>query len=113
MTNRELWVLALGGALVGVALVALNFPVYIDVFDQFGTRIACGNGYGSNLLQAQAASEAVQNANYVSECQSALAARRTWTIPVAVVGWLIISGLLVEFWLHAPKPHKDAENTHI
>ena len=35
--------------------------------------------------------------------QAALVSRRAWTIPVAVIGWLILSGVAIALWRH-PAP---------
>ena len=112
MTNRGLWILAFGAALLGAGLLALNFPVFLDVYDQYGRQVNCGTGYISDLTQAQFAGQ-TENAGYVNECQSALATRRAWAIPVATVGLLIISGLLVELWRHAAPSHDKADHAHV
>jgi len=110
VTNRGWFLLCLGAALVGIGLVALHFPVFLDAYDQWGWQIKCGTGYSSNLIQAQIASPAFPPNHFVDQCQSALAARRAWTIPIAVVGWLILSGLAVALWRHASpeREHADA-----
>ena len=108
MTNRGWFLLCFGGALVGIGLVALNFPVFLDAYDQWGWQIKCGTGYSTNLIQA--ANPGLPQSNFVNQCQSALAVRRAWTIPIAVVGWLILSGLAVALWRHASpeREHADA-----
>jgi len=110
VTNRGWFLLCLGGALVGIGLVALNFPVFLDAYDQWGWQIKCGTGYSTNLIQAQIANPAFPQSNFVNQCQSALAVRRAWAIPIAVVGWLILSGLSVALWRHASpdREHADA-----
>jgi len=90
-----------GVALVGLGLVALHFPVYLDAYDQWGWQITCGTGYTTNLMQAEIANQAFPQANFVDQCQSALVVRRSWSIPIAVVGWLILSGLAITLWRHA------------
>jgi hypothetical protein len=112
VSNRGLWILGFGIALLGVGLLALNFHVFIDSYDQFGRQINCGTGYITDLTQAQSAVQADQQAGYVGECQSALAARRLWTLPLIAVGGLIISVLLVELWRHAA-PSNKANHAHV
>jgi hypothetical protein len=106
VTNRGLLILFVGAALVGVGLVALNFPVFLSDYDQWGWQIKCGTGYNTNLLQAEVANQATPQAHFVDQCQSALAMRRAWTIPVALTGWVILSGVLVELWRHT-SPHRE------
>jgi hypothetical protein len=110
VTNRGWFLLCFGGALIGIGLVALNFPVFLDAYDQWGWQIKCGTGYSTNLIQAQIASPAFGQTDFVDQCQSALAVRRAWTIPIAVAGWLILSGLAVALWRHASpdREHADA-----
>ncbi|MGE2689246.1 hypothetical protein [Mycolicibacterium pulveris] len=72
---------------LGVALFAMNFPVFLDAYDQWGFQIKCGTGYLSDLSQA---AEAVGDANYVEQCHSALLARRLWTIPLAALSGIVL-----------------------
>lgn len=110
MTNRGFLILALGAALIGIGLLALNFPVFLSSYDQWGWQIKCGTGYSTNLLQAQTANQASPQMNYVEQCQNALAMRRAWSIPLAVAGWVILSGLGVALWRHAaPERHDTVE----
>lgn len=109
MTNRGWFLLCLGGALVAIGLVALNFPVFLDAYDQWGWQIKCGTGYSTNMMQADIANQAFPQTNFVDQCQGALAVRRAWTIPLAVIGWLILSGLAVALWRHASPTTERAE----
>jgi hypothetical protein len=109
VTNRGWFLLCFGGALVGIGLVALHFPVFLDAYDQWGWQIKCGTGYSTNLIQAQIANPTLPQNNFVEQCQSALAMRRAWTIPIALVGWLILSGLAVALWRHASPEGEHAE----
>ena len=108
MTNRGWAILFLGSALLGVGLLALNFPVFLNAYDQWGWQIKCGTGYDTNLIQAEYANQVSPQSNFVDQCQSELAMRRAWTIPIAVVGWLILSGLAVALWRHAAPDHQRA-----
>jgi hypothetical protein len=36
--------------------------------------------------------EIIPHSDYVAQCQSAVSGRRAWTIPVAVVGLMVIAG---------------------
>ena len=40
---------------LGIGLLALNFPVFLDTYDQWGFQIKCGTGYAADLTQAAAA----------------------------------------------------------
>lgn len=73
--------------LIVVGLLALNFPVFLDSFDQYGFQIKCGTGYLTDL--SQAASAAGQD-NYVDQCERALLVRRLWTIPLVVIGSVVL-----------------------
>jgi hypothetical protein len=65
----------------------LNFPVFLDAFDQYGFQIKCGTGYASDL--SQAAGAAGQH-NYVDQCETALMLRRLWAIPLVAVGSIVL-----------------------
>jgi hypothetical protein len=89
-----------GAVVLAGALVALCFPVYLDAYDRWGVQINCGNGYTSQLLQATTddqdqARRSAPATSYVGKCKSALAHRRAWAIPVAIVGALIVVPELV------------------
>ncbi len=73
--------------ILGVALLALNFPVFLDDYDQWGWQINCGTGYVTELTQAAAA---VGDKYYVEECESALLVRRLWAIPLVVVSAIVL-----------------------
>ena len=70
-----------------VGLLALNFPVFLDAFDQYGFQIKCGTGYLTDL--SQAASVTGQH-NYVDQCETALLVRRLWTIPLVAIGSIVV-----------------------
>ena len=93
-------ILLLAAALTGLGLFALGFPVFIDTYDQWGLQIQCGTGYIADLTQAQTEAQAI-GTDAVGQCQSALTARRAWTIPMVVIGWLVLTALLVAFLKHA------------
>jgi len=75
------------GALVVFGLIALNFPVFLDAFDQWGFQIKCGTGYATDLTQAAAV---VGQHNFVDQCETALLVRRMWTIPLVAISGLLL-----------------------
>ena len=64
-------------------MCGLWFPVYLDQYDLYGVKVACGNGFSSNLNQAA-------QANLVTNCDTALLVRRAWAIPAVAFGWLLV-----------------------
>jgi hypothetical protein len=80
------------GVLVVFGLLALNFPVFLDAFDQFGFQIKCGTGYETDLTQAAAA--AGQH-TYVDDCETALLMRRMWTIPLVAISGMVLLAVTV------------------
>jgi hypothetical protein len=85
--HRAFYLGVLSVALVATGLLALNFPVYIDVYDQFGFQIKCGTGYFANLTQAAEAS----GGDYVGQCETAVMLRRLWTIPLVAIGSILVA----------------------
>ena len=75
------------GVLSAIGLIALNFPVFLDAFDQWGFQIKCGTGYATDLSQAAAATG---QHNYVDQCETALLVRRMWTIPLVAISGLVV-----------------------
>ncbi|GJF10757.1 hypothetical protein NGTWS0302_27070 [Mycolicibacterium cyprinidarum] len=99
MNLRKL-VLIIGAALLLVGVIALLMPVSVSGPD---ASIGCGNAIAADLSQARNAdsgnlanlpiiNEIVPHTNYVAECESSLSSRRSWSIPVAVVGLVVLAG---------------------
>jgi hypothetical protein len=85
--HRAFYLGVLAVVLIATGLIALNFPVFIDAYDQFGFQIKCGTGYVASLSQAAAAS----GGDHVGQCETALRVRRLWTIPMIAVGSIILA----------------------
>jgi hypothetical protein len=75
------------GLPLAVGLIAMNFPVLLDAYDQWGFQIKCGTGYATDLTQAAAA---VGQHNFVEQCEAALLVRRMWTIPLVAISGLVL-----------------------
>jgi hypothetical protein len=89
--HRAFYVGVLSVVLVVVGLVALNFPVFIDAYDQWGWQIKCGTGFSSDLTQAAEAG----GGSYVDQCGTALMLRRIWTIPMVAIGTIVLTGAVL------------------
>jgi hypothetical protein len=113
VTNRGWLIFCVGAAMLGVGLLALNFPVFLDSWDQWGWQIKCGTGYSTDLMQAEIATQSLSQSNLVGNCQSALAIRRAWAGTVALVGWIMLSGLAIALWRHASAHHRQAERESV
>src|SRR5262245_39555925 len=102
MNARRLILLA--GAVVLIAgVIALLVPVSIT---GNGKSIGCGNAVAADTSQAESANsqtvagvpilnQNVPHTDYVAECNHAVSSRRSWSIPLAVVGALAVAGSLV------------------
>jgi hypothetical protein len=102
MTVRR-FVLVLGAVALVVGIIGLLVPV--SVSDSKGGSLGCGNAAISNLSSAREANnksvasipilnQIVPHTDFVAECQSALSGRRSWTIPVTVIGAIAIVAAL-------------------
>jgi hypothetical protein len=101
MTIRRL-ILLVGAVILLAGVIGLLVPVSIS--DSDGHGISCGNAVAADTSSAQGANDknvvadipivnqVVPHADYVSECQSSISSRRTWTIPLAVIGALAVAG---------------------
>jgi hypothetical protein len=116
LTNRALALLTVGVVMVAGGLLALSYGVYLDVYDQWGWQVGCGNGFGLNLTQASTSVP-----NMVDQCQTAVAVRRMWAIPLTLAGIAVVAGWLVKYLRTAPKvvgadasgpPVAEAETWH-
>jgi hypothetical protein len=85
--HRAFYIGVVAFFLIVVGLLALNFPVFLDGFDQYGFQIKCGTGYLTDLGQA---ASAAGPENYVAQCETALLIRRLWTIPLVAIGLIVL-----------------------
>jgi hypothetical protein len=104
VSNRQLLVGIGGALLVVVGLLALWFPVYLGQYDQFGMQISCGRGFSANLSQAADAS----GDGLVAQCGTSLLERRIWAIPLAVLGWVIVTRLVLIWLRNDPRAKHEA-----
>lgn len=100
MTIKRL-ILLIGAVLLLAGVIGLLVPVSIS--DSDGHSIGCGNAVAADSSSAQAANDKhivadipivnqiVPHTDYVSECRSSISSRRTWTIPLAVVGSIVLA----------------------
>jgi hypothetical protein len=100
MTVRRL-VLLVGAVLLVVGVIGLLAPVSISSSD--GASIGCGNAVAADTSSPQAANDKnvvaeipivnqiVPHRDYVSECKSSISSRRTWTIPLTIVGAVVVA----------------------
>jgi hypothetical protein len=99
--NLRRLILLLGAIALVVGVIGLLLPVSVQGPDS--GSIGCGNGLAQDSSAAQQAdnqnpanlpiiNQVIPHTNYVAECQSAVSGRRAWTIPVAVVGLVVLAG---------------------
>ncbi|HKI40526.1 MAG: aminopeptidase [Mycobacterium sp.] len=111
MTVRRL-IIGVGAVLLLAGVIGLLVPV--SVSDGNGHSIGCGNAFATDLSAARNANDnsvanvpilnqVVPHTDYVAQCQSAVGSRRTWTIPLAVVGIIVIAGTLLVRRQGAPR----------
>jgi hypothetical protein len=85
------------GAVVLVVGGIIGLLVPVSVSDGNGGSLGCGNAAISDLSNAREANntsvanipilnQIVPHTDFVAQCQSALSSRRSWTIPVTVIG---------------------------
>jgi hypothetical protein len=94
-------ILLVGAIALIAGVIGLLVPVSVPGPD--GGSIGCGNGIVADTSAAREAdsqnpvnlpilNEIVPHTDYVAQCQSAVSQRRTWAIPVAVIGLVVIAG---------------------
>jgi hypothetical protein len=97
-------IMVVGAVLLLAGVIGLLVPVSVP--DGDGGSIGCGNGITSDLQSARSANDKsganipivgqlVPHTDYVSECQSSLSSRRSWTIPLTVLGVLVVGGAVL------------------
>jgi hypothetical protein len=103
MTVRRL-ILGVAAVLLVAGVIGLLVPV--SVSDGNGSSLGCGNAVVADLTAARNANgksvanipivnQFVPHTDYVALCESSLGSRRTWTIPLTVVGLIGIAGALL------------------
>jgi hypothetical protein len=101
--NARRLILFAGAVLLIAGVIALLVPVSIT---GDGKSIGCGNAVAADTSQAESANgqtvanvpilnQIVPHTDYVAECAHAVSSRRSWSIPLAVVGVLLVGGSLV------------------
>jgi hypothetical protein len=99
--NVRRLIIVAGAILLLVAVIGLLMPVSVP--DGNSGSIGCGNALASNLQGARSANDKtganipivgqlVPHTDYVAVCQTALSGRRSWSIPVAIIGLVVIVG---------------------
>jgi hypothetical protein len=97
-------VIAVGAVLLLAGIIGLLVPVSIS--DGNGSSVSCGNGIAMDLSSARNANDknganipilnqVLPHTDYVAQCQSSVSGRRSWTIPLAVIGVAAIGGALL------------------
>ncbi len=98
--NARRLILLVGAVVLIAGVIALLVPVSVT---GDGQSIGCGNAVATDLSEAEAANgktvanvpilnQIVPHTDYVAECQEAVSGRRSWAIPLAVVGALVVAG---------------------
>lgn len=99
MKLRQVLLVA-GVAALLVGVIALLVPVSVSGPE---SNIGCGNGISADLSEAQRVDDQnpanlpiidqiVPSRDFVAECESAVSSRRSWAIPVAVIGVVLVVG---------------------
>ena len=99
--NLRRLILLVGAIALVVGVIGLLVPVSVQGPDN--GSIGCGNGLAADSSAAQQAdsqnpanlpilNQVIPHTNYVAQCHSAVSGRRAWTIPVAVIGLVVIAG---------------------
>jgi hypothetical protein len=109
--NTRMLILVAGAALLVAGVIGLLIPVSASSGSD-GKSVGCGSALISDLSEAKTADSNLSNegaditkkvapslapaipgqTDYVGACNSALGARRTWTIPLAVIGLIVAGG---------------------
>lgn len=98
--NLRALVLLVGAVVLVVGVIGLLMPVSIAGPDN--QKIGCGNAIAADDSSAQQAdsrnpvnlpvlNEVIPHTDYVAQCHSAVSSRRTWSIPVAVIGLVVLA----------------------
>ena len=98
--NARRLILLVGAALLIAGVIALLVPVSIT---GDGQEIGCGNAVAADMSEAEAANgktvanvpilnQIVPHTDFVANCREAVSSRRSWSIPLAVIGAVVAAG---------------------
>ncbi|PXX13033.1 aminopeptidase [Mycolicibacterium moriokaense] len=99
--NLQRLILLAGAVALIIGVIGLLVGVSVPGPDN--SSIGCGNGVAADLSAAREANNSnpanlpvlnqiIPHSDYAAQCQSAVSGRRAWTVPVAVVGLVVIAG---------------------
>lgn len=108
MNHRAAIIGIVGVILVCIGLFALQFPVFLDHYDEWGFQVKCGTGFGADMTQAAAANDT----DLTSQCENALLVRRIWTIALITVGGLAVLAVAVSTALAATHESLTTDHRH-
>jgi ABC-type Na+ efflux pump permease subunit len=105
-------IIGVGAVLLIAGVIGLLAPVSIS--DGNGHSIGCGNAVATDLSAARSANntsvanipilnQVVPHTDYVAQCQSSVGSRRTWSIPLAVLGLIAVAGAVLTGRQGAPR----------
>ena len=94
-------ILLVGAVALIVGVIGLLMPVSVPGPDN--GSIGCGNALVQDSSAAREAdnnnpanlpvlNQIIPHTDYTAQCQSAVSGRRAWTIPVTIVGLVVIAG---------------------
>lgn len=97
-------IIAVSAALLVAGVIGLLVPVTVSNSD--GASVSCGNGIGADLSSARNANDknganipilnqVIPHTDFVAQCESAVSSRRSWTIPLVVLGVVGLVGALL------------------
>lgn len=114
MVKHGFTVFLVGMGLLAAGMLAMFLPVQVDGYDPWGFQVECGNGFSTDLGQATTADEANArksnaDSDFAGDCGTAVALRRAWAIPAAVLGWLALTWLAIRVVLTERHPAVPAE----
>jgi hypothetical protein len=98
MSLRRL-ALLLGALLLVAGVIALLVPVSVPGNDS--GSIGCGNAVSARaanngtVANVPILNQLLPHTDFVAQCESAVSSRRSWSIPLAVVGAVVLVGALV------------------
>ena len=88
------------GLIAFVGVVAFYYPIQLSAYDPWGMKIPCGTAMSPDVDQAVEADIYTANpparatssgpTNYAAECNQAVWIRRGWSVPLILVGGIVV-----------------------
>ena len=115
---RDRFAIAIVAGLIGIfGLVAFYYPIQLSAYDPWGMKVPCGTAMSPDVDQAVEADIYTANpprptssgpTQYAAECNQAVWIRRGWSVPLMLVGVIVVGVIALGRWPHSQSQSRES-----